>query len=396
MGFFDATPVGRLLNRFSRDVNTIDETIPATFTMYINLFFTALATFTAIAFVFPAFLLFLLPLLLFYRYVQNYYIPTSRQLQRLDSVLRSPIYQHFSETLEGTTTIKAFRQQKRFMRICEAKIDQESRAYYLYVASNRWLALRLEFVGTSVIAFTAFCAVLASLQQSPSSLDASFFSGTSECLLFPFSHASSSASSEGGDSEGGGKKGTCGPLALDSPSFLHLLLSSTRAYLLQLVNILVGSVSSLSMSTTITAGLGGLAISYALNITQQLNWLVRAASDTESNILAVERVKEYIDDTPSERLQPEKKTTRRPHPQSLLVAPTAGEGEQEEETPSGIPVGWPTEGRIELRHLIGRYKDAGPIILKGVSASFHSGEKSVHEGRGKLLTRQTDRHSKPS
>lgn len=124
-----------------------------------------------------------------------------------------------------------------------------------------------------------------------------------------------------------------------------------------------------------TAGLGGLAISYALNITQQLNWLVRAASDTESNILAVERVKEYIDDTPSENLEPKRHRTH----SNLLLSTREGrrEGEEEDEVLGFLPVGWPSEGRIELRNLIGRYKPDGPVILKGVSASFRSGEKSV-------------------
>ncbi|PHJ22762.1 abc transporter transmembrane region domain-containing protein, partial [Cystoisospora suis] len=406
MGFFDATPVGRLLNRFSRDVNTIDETIPATFTMYINLFFTALATFTAISFVFPVFLLFLLPLLLFYRYVQNYYIPTSRQLQRLDSVLRSPIYQHFSETLEGTKTIRAFRQQKRFMRLCESKIDQETRAYYLYVSSNRWLALRLEFVGTSVVAFTAFCAVLASLNQnshftsfstssSSSSYphDGSFMASprdSESTMGYPsFSYSPSAmttTTSEGSLENEETSYSASSPFLLITmiSSLLHLLSSFISGSLLQLGNFLpLGSLFSLK-TATVTAGLGGLAISYALNITQQLNWLVRAASDTESNILAVERVKEYIDETPSENLEP-----KRPHTHSLLLSARrerreGGEqdDEAEDEAPPGfVPAGWPSEGRIELRNLVGRYKPDGPIILKGISASFRSGEKIGLVGR---------------
>ncbi|KAI9591578.1 multi drug resistance-associated protein MRP [Syncephalis fuscata] len=119
MSFFDTTPLGRILNRFSKDQTTIDENIP----------------------------LVIIPLTFIYVYVQRYYLESSRELKRLDSVSRSPVFAHFQETLGGASTIRAYRQTKRFAQESRWRIDENLKAYYLWVSLNRWLAVRLEFVG---------------------------------------------------------------------------------------------------------------------------------------------------------------------------------------------------------------------------------------------------------
>jgi len=103
-----------------------------------------------------------------YFFVQRYYVATAREIRRLDSVSRSPIFAHFSETLNGVSTIRAFSQQRRFISENETRLDENQRAYYVSISSNRWLAVRLEFVGALVVFFSALFAVI-SRETIPSS-----------------------------------------------------------------------------------------------------------------------------------------------------------------------------------------------------------------------------------
>ncbi|CAI4218017.1 unnamed protein product [Parascedosporium putredinis] len=93
--------------------------------------------------------------------IEKYYLRTSRELKRLDSVSRSPIYAHFQETLGGVSTIRAYRQQDRFGLENEWRIDANLQAYFPSISANRWLAIRLEFIGAIVILSAAGFAVMA-------------------------------------------------------------------------------------------------------------------------------------------------------------------------------------------------------------------------------------------
>lgn len=90
---------------------------------------------------------------------------TSRQLKRLESVSRSPIYSHFGETVSGVHAIRAYGQQERFTKESEYKVDQNQICYYPSIISNRWLAVRLEMIGNLIILFAALFAVLAKNQM---------------------------------------------------------------------------------------------------------------------------------------------------------------------------------------------------------------------------------------
>ncbi|TMW62290.1 hypothetical protein Poli38472_009783 [Pythium oligandrum] len=159
--FFDTTPIGRIVNRLSKDVYTVDEGIPATWSQLFNTFMNVIFTLVTISIVTPMFMAILLPVMIGYYKSQRYFIKTSRELQRLDSISRSPVFALLSETLDGLPTIRAYSAEQTFALRNEALLDRNQRAYFLNFAVNSWLALRLEFVGTCVASFAALSAVLA-------------------------------------------------------------------------------------------------------------------------------------------------------------------------------------------------------------------------------------------
>jgi ATP-binding cassette subfamily C (CFTR/MRP) protein 1 len=108
MSFFDTTPLGRILNRFSKDVDVIDNVLPMVMRFWMVMFFAVLSVFIVISYSTPLFLAIALPIAILYYFVQRFYVATSRQLKRIESVTRSPIYTHFSETITGQSTIRAY------------------------------------------------------------------------------------------------------------------------------------------------------------------------------------------------------------------------------------------------------------------------------------------------
>ncbi|RHZ60075.1 hypothetical protein Glove_359g25 [Diversispora epigaea] len=271
MSFFDTTPMGRILNRFSKDQYTIDEVLPRTFSGYFRTLFIVMATAIVISYSTPSFTFLIIPMILIYSYIQSYYLATSRELKRLDSLTRSPIYAHFQETLGGVITIRAYGQSERFCRENEIRLDENQKSYYPSISCNRWLAVRLEFLGSLIIFGAAILSVFTVL---------------------------------------------------------------TTHY--------------------VDEGLVGLSVSYALSVTQALNWAVRQFCEIETNIISVERVYEYIN-LPSEA--PLVIADNRP-------APT-----------------WPQNGMVEYQNYSTRYRPGLELVLKGTSFIVKPKEKIGIVGR---------------
>lgn len=160
MAFFETTPAGRILNRFSSDIYRIDEVLARTFNMLFNNSAKCLSTVLVISSTTPAFLFVVPPLAALYLYIQRYYLRASRELKRLDSVSKSPIFAHFQESLGGITTIRGYRQEKRFAMENEWRVDANLRAYFPSISANRWLAVRLEFIGSIIILCSAGFAII--------------------------------------------------------------------------------------------------------------------------------------------------------------------------------------------------------------------------------------------
>ncbi|CAH1713410.1 multidrug resistance-associated protein 1 isoform X1 [Aphis gossypii] len=268
LSLFDTTPIGRILNRVSKDIDTIDNVLPFILRSTIQTVFSVTGTLVVISYSTPVFTAVIIPIGIIYYFIQRFYVATSRQLKRLESVSRSPIYSHFSETVTGATSIRAYGAETKFILQSEQKVDFNQTCYYPSTVANRWLAVRLETIGNFIIFFSSVFSVL------------------------------------GRD--------------------------------------------------TLSPGIVGLSVSYALQITQTLNWLVRMTSEVETNIVAVERIKEY-GETPQE-------------------APW--------EVPTNLPPKeWPTNGEVQFKNLKVRYREGLDLALKGLDILVEGGQKVGIVGR---------------
>ncbi|XP_076227007.1 multidrug-Resistance like Protein 1 isoform X2 [Nomia melanderi] len=266
--FFDTTPTGRIISRFAKDVDILDTSLPQQISDSIYCLFEVVATLVVISFSTPVFTAVIVPIGAIYYFVQRLYVASSRQLKRLESVSRSPIYSHFSESVSGAQIIRAFGVQDRFIHESESRVDFNQVCYYPSIIANRWLAVRLEMVGNLIIFFSALFAVL--------------------------------------------------------------------------------------QRDSMESGMVGLSVGYALQVTQTLNWLVRMTSDVETNIVAVERIKEYTE-TPQE-------------------APWKNPN-------YALSKEWPIQGRVEFKDYKVRYREGLDLVLRGLSFSVNGGEKVGIVGR---------------
>ncbi|RHY25855.1 hypothetical protein DYB25_012421, partial [Aphanomyces astaci] len=160
MAFFESTPLGRLANRFTSDVYVADETLPTTWGALLVTAITVLYTVGTIVGVTPLFAVILVPIAMGYIQSQRYYIQTSRELQRLESISKSPVLSLFGETVEGISTIRAGNAAAgAFKERMHMLVDRNVQALFLNFSVNCWLSVRLEFAGTAVASFAGLCAV---------------------------------------------------------------------------------------------------------------------------------------------------------------------------------------------------------------------------------------------
>ncbi|AOA61209.1 Transporter of the ATP-binding cassette (ABC) family [Komagataella phaffii CBS 7435] len=153
--FFDSTPIGRIMNRFSKDTESIDQELAPYAEGFIVSVLQCGATILLICIITPGFIVFAAFIVIIYYYIGALYLASSRELKRYDSITVSPIHQHFSETLVGVTTIRAYGDERRFMRQNLEKIDNNNRSFFYLWVANRWLALRVDFVGALVSLLSA-------------------------------------------------------------------------------------------------------------------------------------------------------------------------------------------------------------------------------------------------
>ncbi|KAI9025116.1 hypothetical protein CLU79DRAFT_98313 [Phycomyces nitens] len=153
MRFFDTTPTGRILNRFGKDVMTVDVVVGRSMSHLLDCITGLIASIIVIGVITPQFIIVAFLIGGVYVLIGVLYLRVSRQFKRLNSVSRSPIYSHFTETLTGVTTIRAYCQEETFQLELYKKLDGFISPYYLLWMSNRWLYARVEFAGAFVTLF---------------------------------------------------------------------------------------------------------------------------------------------------------------------------------------------------------------------------------------------------
>ncbi|KAL3874278.1 hypothetical protein ACJMK2_037317 [Sinanodonta woodiana] len=269
MTFFDVTPIGRIVNRFSSDVYAIDDALPFIMNIFFAQLYGILGTIVITCYGLPWFSILLIPLSLAYYKIQQYYRHTSREIKRISSITLSPVYAHFSETVSGLAVIRAFREQERFKAENLARLDNNQRAQFAARAASSWLGFRLQMLGVAMVTGIAFIAVL----------EHHFYS--------------------------------------------------------------------------VDPGLVGLAISYALSVTNLLSGVVSSFTETEKQMVSVERAQQYIDRIPSEPLE------------GILLPPPY----------------WPIQGTISFYQVYMRYRDNLPCALTNLSLEIRGAEKIGIVGR---------------
>uniref|UniRef100_A0A4W5PKP4 ATP-binding cassette sub-family B member 6 n=1 Tax=Hucho hucho TaxID=62062 RepID=A0A4W5PKP4_9TELE len=267
--FFDTTPLGRVLNRFSSDLYSVDDTLPFFLNILLANSFGLLGMLVVMSYGLPWVLVPLLPLGLLYHYTQRFYRHTSRDLKRLCSLTLSPVYSHFSETLSGLGTIRASSSASRFEEENEWRLEQNQRCLFLSNAAMQWLDIRLQMIGVVVVTGIGVIAVVQHQFQS------------------------------------------------------------------------------------IDPGLVGLSLSYALSITGLLSGLIFNFTQTEMQLVSVERTEEYSTTLPTE--------PQHSNPQ--------------------LPTSWPEQGLVEFRGAVLSYREGLPNALDGVSLVVRHGEKVGVVGR---------------
>lgn len=160
IAFFDTTPLGRILHRFSRDMNAIDSSLYRRFsTMLECLVQIAISIFLVIGLL-PPVIVFVVPVFWLYYRIQKNYRASAREVKRIDSVLRSPKAAFFKESVSGLITIRSFAVQNRFFDLYLEKLHRSQRAFFNNVILNRWFSVRMPLIsGFISIATAVFIAI---------------------------------------------------------------------------------------------------------------------------------------------------------------------------------------------------------------------------------------------
>lgn len=158
--FFDINPIGRVLNRFSKDIGLLDSNMPVTFADFVQIFLQILGVIAVAASVIPWILIPVVPLLLIFLYLRRYFLRTSRNVKRLESTTRSPVFSHLSSSLQGLWTIRAFGEEERFQKVFDAHQDLHSEAWFLFLTTSRWFAVRLDGICSIFVTITTFGCLL--------------------------------------------------------------------------------------------------------------------------------------------------------------------------------------------------------------------------------------------
>ncbi|EDU45517.1 multidrug resistance-associated protein 5 [Pyrenophora tritici-repentis Pt-1C-BFP] len=168
MSFFDTTPLGRITNRFSKDIDVMDNTITDSIRMYFLTLAMIISVFILIISYYYFYAIALGPLFLLFMFSAAFYRSSAREVKRHEAVLRSTVFSRFGEAVMGTATIRAYGLQDQFSKTVRAAVDDMNSAYYLTFANQRWLSVRLDLVGILLVFTTGILVVTSRFSVNPS------------------------------------------------------------------------------------------------------------------------------------------------------------------------------------------------------------------------------------
>ncbi|KAK4189614.1 P-loop containing nucleoside triphosphate hydrolase protein [Podospora australis] len=168
MGFFDTTPLGRITNRFSRDVDVMDNNLTDAMRMYFFSIGSIISVFILIIAYFYYFVIALVPLFILFLFATSYYRASAREVKRLESILRSNVFAKFGEGLSGVSSIRAYGLKNRFIVDLRQAIDDMDSAYFLTYSNQRWLSVRLDQIGNLLVFTTGILVVTSRFSVPPS------------------------------------------------------------------------------------------------------------------------------------------------------------------------------------------------------------------------------------
>ncbi|XP_074245585.1 ATP-binding cassette sub-family C member 2-like isoform X2 [Saimiri boliviensis] len=159
--FFETNSTGQIISRFTKDIFILDMRLHYYLRLWLNCTLEVIGTILVIVGALPLFILGIIPVVFFYFSIQRYHVASSRQIRRLRGASSSPVISHFSETLSGLSTIRAFGHEQRFIQQNKEVVNENLVCFYNNVISDRWLSVRLEFLGNLLVLLAALLAVLA-------------------------------------------------------------------------------------------------------------------------------------------------------------------------------------------------------------------------------------------
>ncbi|KAJ8340233.1 hypothetical protein SKAU_G00348660 [Synaphobranchus kaupii] len=243
MSFFDTTPIGRIVNRFSKDQDEIDTALPFNIENFLQFCLLVTYTLATISGVFPELLIAVIILGVIFASILFVFQRTIREMKRMENISRSPWISLTTSTIQGLTTIHAYDKREQYIELFKGMNDKNANHFLLFNCGNRWLSFRLDFLSAVVTLFVGLFVILGPASISPA--------------------------------------------------------------------------------------LKGLALSYTIQLTGMLQYVVRLSTELEARFTSVERLQEYITDCVSEA------------PRKVKHA--------------AIPDGWPLKGAITFQDYQMRY-----------------------------------------